>query len=96
MSIGVAGIGGLGTMGLKLAKSFGHRVVAISSSNKKLYLASEKGADAYVNTSDSKSMKEEAGKIDLILNTISAPHSVQHLMQLLTINGVILNLGVPN
>jgi uncharacterized zinc-type alcohol dehydrogenase-like protein len=33
--IGVAGIGGLGTMGIKIAKALGHKVVAISSSMKK-------------------------------------------------------------
>lgn len=30
MCIGIVGIGGLGTMGIKLAKALGHRVVAIS------------------------------------------------------------------
>jgi len=30
MVIGVAGIGGLGTMGVKIAKALGHTVVAIS------------------------------------------------------------------
>ena len=31
MHIGILGIGGLGTMGLKLAKALGHTVYAISS-----------------------------------------------------------------
>jgi len=31
MNIGIIGIGGLGTMGIKLAKAMGHRVVAISN-----------------------------------------------------------------
>lgn len=35
MHIGVAGIGGLGTMAIKLAKAMGHTVYAISSSDKK-------------------------------------------------------------
>jgi alcohol dehydrogenase (NADP+) len=35
MVIGVAGIGGLGTMGIKIAKALGHKVVAISQSMKK-------------------------------------------------------------
>ena len=39
MTIGVVGVGGLGTMGLKIAKALGHRVVAISHSNKKEALA---------------------------------------------------------
>ena len=35
MTIAIAGIGGLGTMGIKMAKALGHRIVAISSSDKK-------------------------------------------------------------
>jgi uncharacterized zinc-type alcohol dehydrogenase-like protein len=35
MTIGIIGVGGLGTMGLKLAKALGHRVVAISTSPNK-------------------------------------------------------------
>lgn len=48
MTIGVVGIGGLGTMGIKLAKAMGHRVVAISRSDAKKDQAMSKGADAYV------------------------------------------------
>ena len=44
MNIGIAGIGGLGTMGIKLAKAMGHNVVAISSSASKRQLAIGKGA----------------------------------------------------
>ncbi len=29
MTMGIVGIGGLGTMGIKLGKAMGHRVVAI-------------------------------------------------------------------
>ena len=48
MCIGVAGIGGLGTMGIKLAKSLGHRVVAISHNENKTNMAKFKGADSFV------------------------------------------------
>lgn len=48
MTIGVVGIGGLGTMGIKIAKAMGHRVVAISHSDNKERLARDKGADAFV------------------------------------------------
>lgn len=74
MTIGIVGIGGLGTMGIKLAKAMGHRVVAISTSNKKETMAKEKGADSFVVSTDPESMKTETNKIDLILNTVSASH----------------------
>lgn len=39
MTVGIVGIGGLGTMGLKLAKALGHTVVAVSSSPNKAEIA---------------------------------------------------------
>merc|ERR1712021_174069 len=59
MTIAIAGIGGLGTMGIKMAKALGHRIVAISSGDKKKDTAMEKGADAYVNINDEASRKAE-------------------------------------
>ena len=41
MTVGVIGIGGLGTMGIKLAKALGHRVVAISTSPNKEAMAKD-------------------------------------------------------
>ena len=74
MNIGIIGIGGLGTMGTKLAKAMKHRVVAISTSANMKEFEFLKGADACVVSTDPVSMKTEAGKLDLILNTVSAPH----------------------
>lgn len=39
MTIGVIGVGGLGTMGIKLAKALGHKVLAISTTAGKEQLA---------------------------------------------------------
>ena len=94
MSIGVIGIGGLGTMGLKLAKAMGHRVVAISTSPAKEAIAMEKGADAFVVSKDPESMKSETGNLDLILNTVAAPHQCSMYLPLLAQGGVLVQLGV--
>ena len=51
-TVGIVGIGGLGTMGLKLAKALNNTVVALSSSNKKLGMCKDKGADFYVSWND--------------------------------------------
>ena len=61
MTIGIAGIGGLGTMGIKMAKALGHGVVAISSNDKKKDLAISKGADSFVNINDEASINSEVG-----------------------------------
>jgi uncharacterized zinc-type alcohol dehydrogenase-like protein len=39
MNIGIVGVGGLGTMGIKLAKALGHKVYAISTNPHKEELA---------------------------------------------------------
>jgi len=90
MKIGIIGIGGLGTMGIKLAKSLGHTVYAISSSEHKEKLAKEKGADFFVNAKCPKSMAEYAGSCDLILNTVSADHEVSFYIGLLRTSGNIV------
>jgi len=94
MCIGIIGIGGLGTMGIKIAKALGHRVVAISTSASKEAMAKEKGADAFVVSTDEASMAKEAKTCDIILNSVSFPHQVQHYMSLLNNSGTIVQIGI--
>lgn len=46
--IGVAGIGGVGTLGLKIAETLGNAAVAISDQSK-LFMVEQKGACRFVN-----------------------------------------------
>lgn len=94
MTVGIIGIGGLGTMGIKIAKAAGNRVVAISTSSGKEALAKEKGADAFVVSTNEESMKSEFAKIDLILNTISADHQAAKYLDLLAQGGTLVQLGL--
>lgn len=94
MNIGIIGIGGLGTMGIKLAKAMGHKVFAISTSPNKEKMAKEKGADEFVVSSDPKSMTSNKSKIDLIINTVSSKHEVSLYIDLLKTNGTIVQLGL--
>lgn len=91
--VGIVGIGGLGTMGIKLAKALGNEVMAISSSPNKEALAKEKGATLFACSKNPESMKANAGKCDLILNTVSAQHDINAYMPLLASGGVIVQLG---
>ena len=74
MTIGIVGVGGLGTMGIKLARALGHRVVAITTNENKRKMAREKGAHDFIISSDPESMKSEKYSIDLILNTVPSDH----------------------
>jgi len=94
MTIGIIGVGGLGTMGIKLANAMGHRVIAISSSANKEALSKEKGAETFILSTNEESMKSAANSCDLILNTIPAHHEMSHYLSLLSLSGTLVQLGV--
>lgn len=92
-TVGIVGIGGLGTMGIKLAKALGNEVIAISTSAKKEQLAKDKGASALCVSTDPESVKQFAGTCDVILNTVSAQHDINTYLPLLAKQGTIVQLG---
>jgi len=94
MTIGIVGLGGLGTMGVKIARALGHDVVAISTSAKKEAMAKEKGATHFVVSTDPESVKKMEWTCDLILNTVSAKHDVNAYLPLLNKSGTIVQLGL--
>merc|ERR1719295_527680 len=94
MRVGIVGIGGLGQMGVRLAKAMGNTVTAISTSPNKEAAAREIGADNFVVSIDSESMKAASMSLDLILNTVSANHQVSTYTPLLAKRGVIVQLGL--
>jgi uncharacterized zinc-type alcohol dehydrogenase-like protein len=80
-------------MGVKIAAALGHTVVAISTSANKEKIALEKGAHHFVVSSDPESIKAQAGKCDIILNTVSVPHDLNVYLQLLAKSGTLVQLG---
>ena len=94
MKVGIIGIGGLGQFGLKLAKAMGNEVYAISTSPDKATAARDAGADRFIVSTDANSMKSADNSIDLILNTVPAPHQLSHYLPLLKKNGTLVQLGL--
>ena len=68
--MGIIGIGGLGQMGVRIAKAMGNTVTAISTSPNKEAAAKEIGADNFLVSTDPEMMKAGADSLDLILNTV--------------------------
>ena len=91
--VGVVGIGGLGQMGVRLAKAMGNTVTAISTSPNKEAAAKEIGADHFVVSTNPESLKAAAGSLDLILNTVSAEHDINTYLPLLAAKGVCCQIG---
>ncbi|MCC7055074.1 MAG: NAD(P)-dependent alcohol dehydrogenase [Gemmatimonadaceae bacterium] len=96
MTVGVVGLGGLGHMGLKFAKAFGAHVVQFTTSLSKVEDARRLGADEVVVSTDREQMKAQAGRFDFILDTVSAPHDINQFLGLLTRNGTMTLVGVPD
>merc|ERR1719242_586218 len=94
MNVGIIGIGGLGQMGVRLAKAMGNTVTAISTSPHKETVAREIGADNFVLSNKPESMAAATKSLDLILNTVSADHDLTALIGLLARDGTIVQLGV--
>ena len=70
--VGIVGIGGLGHLAVQFAHAFGAEVTAFSMSPAKEADARSLGADSFVNTRESKTLKKLAGHFDFILSTIEA------------------------
>jgi uncharacterized zinc-type alcohol dehydrogenase-like protein len=92
---GVVGIGGLGHMALQFARVFGAEVTAFSTSEAKEEEARALGAEYFVNTRESKAMREVAGKFDFILTTINADQDWNSYIQALRPTGTLCFVGVP-
>ena len=93
-TVGIAGIGGLGTMGIKLAKAMGHKVIAISNSPGKAAMAKEKGADEFCCFKNAEDVAKFANSCDIILNTIAAEHDAMSYLGLVAKNGQLCELGL--
>ena len=72
--VAIVGIGGLGQMGVRLAKALGCTVTAITRSAAKAAFATRCGADATLLSSDPAAMARAARSFDLLLNTIPVEH----------------------
>ena len=90
--IAVVGLGGLGHMGVKIARAMGAHVTVLSTSAGKEADARRLGASDFVVTGGDLS---QVGRFDLIINTVSAPLDYNTLLALLRPHGAMVLVGVP-
>jgi alcohol/geraniol dehydrogenase (NADP+) len=93
--VGVVGIGGLGHMAIQFARVFGAEVTAFSSSMAKEEEARELGASHFVNSRETKAMREVTGSLDLILSTVNANEEWNTYIQALRPTGTLCMVGIP-
>jgi uncharacterized zinc-type alcohol dehydrogenase-like protein len=93
--VGIVGIGGLGHMGIKIAKAMGAHVVAFTTSASKFEEAHRLGADEVVLSKDPEQMAAYRGKLHFILDAVSAEHDVNAYLALLRVDGSLALVGAP-
>lgn len=93
--VGIVGIGGLGHMGIKIARAMGAHVVAFTTSASKTRDALALGAHEVVVSKDPEQMQKHANSFDFILNTVAAPHNLDAFTTLLKRDGTLTLVGAP-
>lgn len=91
--VAVVGLGGLGHMGLKLAKAMGAEVTLFSRSPGKEADARRLGADRIVISTDPAQMAAVSGRFDLIIDTVPYLHDVNPYVPTLAAGGTLVMVG---
>jgi uncharacterized zinc-type alcohol dehydrogenase-like protein len=92
--VAIVGLGGLGHMAIKFAKSFGAEVTLLSTSPSKEKDALMLGAHQFAVTTDETSVQKLAGYFDFILDTVSSAHDLNIYLSMLKTHGSFVYLGI--
>lgn len=93
--VAIIGLGGLGHMGVKLARKMGAEVTLFTTNEAKGKDAKRLGAHHIVLSKDAEQMNSVQNKFDLILDTVSAPHDLNPYLATLKRDGTLVLLGLP-
>ena len=94
-SVGIGSLGGLGTLGVLLAKKIGAKVTVFSQNHEKRQRALDLGADDFVDTSSTISMLRAANSIDVFIDTCPVNQDLDEMLRLCKINGTLVRVGIP-
>lgn len=94
--VAILGLGGLGHMGVKIARALGAEVTVLSHSDKKREDALKMGAHHFVSTQDKEIFQKHAEEFDLIINTVSADINMNDYFGLLKLDSSLVVVGIPD
>jgi alcohol dehydrogenase (NADP+) len=94
-AVAVVGLGGLGHVGVKIAKAMGAKVTVLSHSPRKKDDALTLGAEDFIATADEKVFRKNAGRFAFVLDTVSAQHDYNSYLNVLRRDGTMILVGVP-
>lgn len=94
--VAILGLGGLGHMGVKIARALGAEVSVLSHSSHKEHDAKKLGANKFYSTADQQVFKELKNYFDLIICTVSAKLDWNNYLSLLNRDGSMVVVGIPS
>jgi len=94
--VGVVGLGGLGHMAVKLARAMGAEVTLFTTSPGKREDAIRLGAQHVIVCDREGAWRKQAGRYDVILDTVSASHDLDDYVGLLRLHGKLILVGIPD
>ncbi|MDN3526676.1 NAD(P)-dependent alcohol dehydrogenase [Halomonas sabkhae] len=92
--VGVIGMGGLGHMGVKLAKALGAEVTVFTRTEAKVEEARRQGADHVVVSGDDAQMEAVAETYDFMLDTVPVQHDLNPYLATLKYDGIHIMVGL--
>jgi alcohol dehydrogenase (NADP+) len=93
--VGVVGLGGLGHVGVKIARAMGAEVVVLTTSAAKKADALALGAHEAIVWTDAEALRSQAKRFDFLLDTVAADHDIGALLGLLRRDGEMTLVGAP-
>lgn len=93
--VAVAGLGGLGHLGVKLAAALGAEVTVLSRTPGKADGARALGAADVIVTTDERLTRAARDRFDLVLDTVPAAHDLSPLLRMTALDGTLAVLGYP-
>lgn len=94
--VAIVGLGGLGHIGVQIARALGARTTGLGLSPDGEKDALRFGADDYRITTDPETFRELAGAFDLIISTVPAAIDLDAYCGLLGVEGTLVNIGVSD
>lgn len=91
--LGVVGLGGLGHLAVRLGHALGADVTVFTTSESKRDDARRLGAAHVVGSTNAEQMAAARGSVDLIIDTVSAPHDLAPYLRVLDLDGTLCSLG---
>ncbi|MFD7204269.1 NAD(P)-dependent alcohol dehydrogenase [Streptomyces sp. NPDC059893] len=95
VKVAIIGFGGLGHVGVPISAALGAHTTVFDLTMDKKADALRRGADDYRLSTDPAIFTDFVGAFDLILSTVPANLDYDAFLELLTLDGTFVNLGVP-